>query len=135
MSPNKDGRSVVFVGTDFSEYTVVPFSSRRDYRNQNGFCYIDLGTSRLYFTLQPTSAKAVEYDYIKRPAALTLSTAPLVTTDKFGTMLAYGMAAKFNPIEQSEKATSYQRENKAEYLKMLSDHAMEDANIKLSING
>lgn len=133
LSPNKEGKSVIFVGTDYSEYQVVPFSSRRDYRNQDGFCYIDIATSRLYFTLQPTSAKAIEYDYIHRPTALTLSTAPLVTTDQFGNLIAYGMAAKFNPIEQTDKAVSYQRENQGLFLTMLSDHRLEDANIKLGM--
>src|SRR4051812_2394029 len=33
IAPNKDNRSVVFVGTDFQEYEVVSFSDRRDYRD------------------------------------------------------------------------------------------------------
>ena len=131
--PNKDNVAVVFVGTDYSEYKVIPFSSRRDYRDQDGFCYLDIANSRLYFTLQPTTAKAIEYDYIKRPATLTTGTAPLVTTDQFGNLIAYGMASKFNPIEQSEKASSYQKENQTEYYRILSDLRMEDVNSKLSI--
>lgn len=133
LTPNSEGYSVIFVGTDYQEYRVVPFSSRRDYRNQDGYCYIDVPNQRLYFTLQPTSVKAIEYDYIKRAAALTLSTAPLVTTDQFGKLISYGMAAKFNNIELSEKDSSYQRENAREYFSILSDLQIEDANIKLSI--
>jgi len=133
LSPNKDNKSVIFVGTDYQEYLVIPFSSRRDYRNQDGYCYIDVPNQRLYFTLQPTSAKAIEYDYIKVPAALTLNTAPLITTEQFGKLIAYGMAAKFNNIELTEKDKSYQPENKSQYDKILSDLAMEDAKIKLSI--
>lgn len=131
--PNKDNRSVVFVGTDFQEYLIIPFSSRRDHRDQDGYCYIDSVNQRLYFTLQPTSVKAIEYDYIKRPTALIASTAPIVTTDQFGNLIAYGMAAKFNPIEQTDKSVSYQKENRVEYLRILSDLQLEDANIKLSI--
>lgn len=133
LIPNKDNKSIVFVGTDYREYNVVPFSSRREYRDQDGFCYVDMVNRRLYFTKQPTSAEAIEYDYIATPTALTLSTAPIVTTDQFGTLIAYGMAAKFNPIEQTDKSMSYQRENQALYLNMLSDFRLEDANIKLSI--
>lgn len=133
LSQNKENRSVIFVGTDYSEYEVVPFSSRRDYRDQDGFCYIDVPNQRLYFTLQPTSTKAIEYDYIKRPAALTTATAPLVTTDQFGKLIAYGMAAKFNPIEQTDKSSSYRQENQIEYTRILSDIQMEDSNIKLSM--
>ncbi len=133
MTMNKDNKSVVFVGDDFQEYTVVPFASRRDYRNQDGFCYVDVPNLKLYFTLQPTSVKAVEYDYIKRPETLTLSDEPLVANDQFGKLIAYGMAAKFNSIEQSEKGSSYQKENQAEYYRLLSDVRMEDVNIKLSM--
>lgn len=132
FSLNKDGKSVVFVGTDYAEYKIIPFSSRRDYRNIDGFCYIDSG--KLYFTSQPTSVKAIEFDYIKRPAALTVSTEPIVTTDQFGKMIAYGMAAKFTNIEQPDKTKgSYQSNNKAEFDKMLTDLQLEDASIKLAM--
>lgn len=133
LIPNKDNRTVIFVGTDYQEYEVVPFSSRRDYRDQDGFCYIDSVNLRLYFTLQPTSAKAIEYDYITRPTAITTATGPVVSTDQFGNLVAYGMAAKFNPIEQTDKSVSYQRENKQLYNDILSDLRLEDANVKLSI--
>lgn len=133
LTPNKDNKSIVFVGTDYQEYLVIPFSSRREHRDQDGFCYIDVPNQRLYFTLQPTSVKSVEFDYIKRPTALTLSTAPVVTTDQFGKLIAYGMAAKFNPIEQTDKSSSYRLENQNEYLKLLSDFRLEDVNIKLSL--
>lgn len=132
MAPNKDNVTVVFVGTQYAEYIVIPFASRRNYRNQNGFCYIDVPNQRLYFTLQPTVAEAIEYDYIKVAATLTTGTSPLVTSDQFGTMIAYGMAEKFAPIEQSNKATSYSPENRVTYSSMLSDFATQDAQIKLS---
>lgn len=133
LIPNSYNESVVFVGTDYQEYKVIPFSSRRDYRDQDGFCYVDMVNRRLYFTKQPTAAEAIEYDYIALPTALTAGTAPIVTTDQFGTLIAYGMAAKFSPIEQTDKSVSYRAENQIEYTKMLSDFRLEDANIKLSI--
>ena len=129
--PNSYGYSVVFVGTDYQEYRIVPYSSRRNYRDQDGFCYIDIPNSRLVFTKQPTSAKAVEYDYIKVAATLTGATSPLFRAG-FHNLIAYGMAAKFNPIELTEKSASYQRENTVSYLNMLSDMAVEDANIKIT---
>jgi len=132
VKANKDGISVIFVGTDYQEYKVISFSDRRSYRNQNGFCYIDIPTQRLYFTLQPTTAKAIEYDYIKIPTVLTTSTSPLFR-EGFHKIIAYGMAARFNPIELSDKSTSYMRENTGRYLEILSDMRIEDANIKLSI--
>jgi hypothetical protein len=132
FSLNKDGKSVVFTGTDFQEYKVIPFSSRRDYRDMVGFCYVD--SSKLYFTSQPTSILDVEFDYIKRPTDLTLITEPIVTTDQFGKMIAYGMAAKFTNIEQPDKSKgSYQSNNKSEFDKMLTDLQLEDASIKLAM--
>lgn len=130
--PNKDNRSVVLVGTDYREYVIIPFSSRREHRDQDGYCYIDVPNSRLYFTLQPTSAEAIEYDYLKIPTALALGTEPLFR-DAFHKVIAFGMASNFNNIEQSDKATSYQRENKKLYMDVLTDMRLEDAEIKLSI--
>ena len=42
------------------------------------------------------------------------------------------MAAKFNPIEQTDKSSSYMQENQAVYHKLLSDMAVEDSNIKVA---
>lgn len=134
LMPNKDNKSVVFVGTDYKEYLVVPMSSRHDYRNMDGFCYIDIPNLRLVFILQPTSAKTIEYDYIKRAASLTTSTSPLVTSAQFGNMIAYGMARKFVNIEQiSKNDGNYQREFQTEYNRIMSDFRLVDAEIKLSI--
>lgn len=131
--PNKDNRSVVFVGTDYSEYTVIPFSSRREYRNQDGYCYIDVPNSRLVFTLQPTSAKTVEYDYIKIAPDLDLVSSNPLFRAGFHPVIAYGMASRFNILEQSDKTTSYRRENLELYNQVLQGMALEDAKIKLSI--
>ena len=133
LSPNKNGKSVVFVGSDYQEYKIVPFSERREYRDKSGYCYVDVANQRLYFTLQPTSALAIEYDYIKRPEDLELATEPLVETANFGNMIAYGMAARFPSIEQAEKGTSYANENERNYTKLLEDLKFEDTNIKLGM--
>ena len=133
LSPNKNQESIIFVGSDYREYKVVPFSSRREYRDMSGFCYIDIPNQRLYFTKQPTTAEAVEYDYIKIPDALTTATAPVVTTNQFGNLIAYGMARRFPSIEQAEKGMSYSSENMMEYERILTVLQKEDANIKLGM--
>lgn len=132
IAPNKDNKSVVFVGTDYQEYVVVPFSSRRDYRDQDGYCYIDIPNQRLYFTYQPTSAKTVEYDYIKVAPTLTANTSPLMRMGMHK-IISIGMASKFNPIELTDKPNSYRNENLIEYANLLHQLALEDARIKLSI--
>lgn len=133
ICPNKDNISVVFVGDDYKEYIVIPFSSRRDYRNQDGFCYLDIPNSRLYFTLQPTSAKSIEYDYIRiAPELDVVSSNPLFRVG-FWPIIAYGMAARFNNLEQTDKKVSYQKENTKLFNDTLTSMRFEDANIKLRI--
>lgn len=132
ISQNKDNQSVVFVGTAYREYKVIDFASRRDHRDQDGYCYIDMVNQRLYFTKQPTSVESVEYDYIKIQDDLLAGTSPLFRAG-FHPIIAYGMAAMFNTLEQTDKTISYQRENKKLYEDLLSSMALEDARIKLSL--
>ncbi len=127
---NDENSAVVFVGTTRDEYTIVPYADRNTYRNIGGYAYIDLVNSRLVFTLQPSSARAVEYDYVKVQDALTTTTSPLFRLG-FHKIIPYGMAAAFNPIEQTDKANSYQPENQDKYDNVLADMAMEDAHTKL----
>lgn len=130
--PNKDNKSVVFVGTGFDEFKVVSFSDRRTYRDQSGYCYIDIPNQRLVFTLQPTTAQAIEFDYIKIQTDIALGTEPLFRSG-FHPIIAYGMAARFPQIEQANKLTSYAAENMGLYLSQLHDLAYEDAMTKLAI--
>lgn len=132
IAPNKDNKSVIFVGTDYQEYIVVPFSERRDYRDMDGFCYIDIPNRRLVFTLQPTDAEVVEYDYIKVADDLITTEEPIFR-DGFHKIIFYGMAMKFPSIEQTDKASSYSKENETEYYRILQAMRLEDAEIKLSI--
>jgi hypothetical protein len=122
--------AVVLVGTTLTPYRIISQAEKRNYLNTDGFCYIDTVNSRLVFTLQPTTVKTVEYDYKKIPADITASTSPLFTTKN--EIIAYGMAAKFSPIEQTDKALSYQKENQAMFDKKLADLAQEDAETKLA---
>lgn len=118
--------SVVFVDSTYIPYQVIPFSQRRSYRNMNQLCYIDFSTNRLYFIVQPTAALAVEYDYIKNGEALTTATSPLFPS-QFHEIVSYWMAVKFNPIEQTDKAQSYQGINKQLYDEKLSRLRMLDS--------
>jgi hypothetical protein len=131
LSPNKEGVSVVFVWTRNEEYKVIPFSSRRDYRDRNGYCYINAG--KLYFTVQPTAANVVEFDYIKKCDDLTTSTSP-VFPDEFHIIISYWMSARFDAIQLTNKWESYAPENEKRYMSLLSSMRLQDANIKLGIS-
>ena len=130
LCQNSYNKSVVFVGTDRSEYLVVSLSSRRDYYNTDGYCYIDIPNQRLYFMKQPTEVKAIEYDYVSYPTALTTATSPLFNS-RYHEMVSYGMAAKFSNIDQEDKSKSYKNDNKKEYDDFMFGLRTEDANIKL----
>lgn len=129
---NQGNQSVVYVWSDYEIYRVIPYSNRREYREQSNFCYIDVPNQRLYFTKQPTTAESVEFDYIKRASDLTTATEPLFN-DAYHEVLAYGMASKFDPIQLTAKdSTNYMADNTRQYLSILQQMQMEDAYIKLA---
>ncbi len=122
---------VVFVGTNYSPYRVVNWSDRRQYRNQNNICYIDPVSSRLYFTIQPTSAQPIEFDYVYKPVDLTLATRPVWDSD-FDDIITHGMASEDYIIQQFDKAKSYAQENQAKYAKYLLDMQYNDSQFILN---
>lgn len=129
---NQWNQSVVYVGSDYEVYRVIPYSNRREYREHSNICYIDVPNQRLYFTKQPTTAESVEFDYIKRATDITTATEPLFN-DAYHEIIAYGMAAKFDPIQLTAKdSTNYMGENMRQYLSILQQMQMEDAYIKLA---
>lgn len=132
FSQNKDGVSVIFLGTNYREYKLVSFDSRRQYRDQDGYCYVDMLNSRLYFTKQPTTAEAIEFDYIHRPAAIAIGTSPIWPTD-FHKIISHLMAADEFIVEQSEKALSYRDENLGLAEDLMSQMAVWDATLKLAL--
>ena len=131
IMPNDDNAAVVFVGTARTPYQVVPYAERNAVRDQYGYCYIDTPNGRLVFTKQPTSAAAIEFDYIKVQTAIAANTSPIFRAN-FHKIIPYGMAADFTPIEQPERANSWQKENREKYDALLEDMAVEDAEAKLA---
>tara|TARA_R110000868_G_scaffold3621_2_gene22738 strand:- start:8 stop:631 length:624 start_codon:yes stop_codon:yes gene_type:complete len=121
-------RPVIFVGSMFSPYQVVSWSDRRQYRDQIGYCYIDIVNSRLYFTFQPEEGLAVEFDYSSVPTALTLSDTPLIPS-RFHDMLYHGMCVEDNIIQQSDKAKSYAQENQQKYKSYFDDMCYWNSNL------
>jgi hypothetical protein len=120
--------TVVFVGSEFEPYKVIPFSDRRKYRDMDGYCYIDQRQSYLVFTKQPTQARAVEYDYIYIPDDITTSTSP-VFRNAFQFVIVHGMALDHDIIEANEKALNYQAENQRNYQDILDRMLTENAQI------
>jgi hypothetical protein len=113
-------RPVVFVGTEYRPYELVSWSDRRQYREKDGYCYVDIVNSRLYFTKQPASSESVEFDYIHIPTHMTLTDSPIFPA-RFHDAVKYGMAVEDSIIQQSDKAKSYAAENKQLYKGAIDD--------------
>lgn len=109
-SSEQAGRPVVFVGTTYEPYEVISWSDRRQYRDQTGYAYIDFANSRLYFTKQPASANAVEFDYHAQQTALTTNDEPWFP-EEFHDLIYHLMCVDDYIIQQSDKAKSYKSEN------------------------
>lgn len=133
LSPNKYGTTIIFIGSNFQEYKVVPYSNRRQYRDTDGYCYLDIPNSRLYFTKQPTSAQAIEYDYVMVAPELTTATSPLFI-ETLHDVISYWMASKFDPIQLTNQGESYQRINTGLYWQKLTQLRLLDAKTKLAMS-
>lgn len=113
---------VILVGSNYRPYKVVNWSDRRQYRDADGYAYIDFANSRLYFTLQPVSAEAYEFDYIATPTALAGGDSPWFP-ERFHDVIYHGMCVDSFIIQQSDKAKSYADEHEAKYKEYLDDMA------------
>lgn len=121
-------RPVVFVGTNYQPYEVVSWSDRTSVRTDSNKCYIDIANSRLYFTVQPTVANAVYFDYMSVPADIEAGTSPVFPA-RFHKIFQHGMAVEDFVLQLSDKAKSYAPENKAMYESYLDDMAMWNASL------
>lgn len=118
----------ILVGTSYRPYKVVSWSDRRQYRDADGYAYIDFANSRLYFTKQPASAESYEFDYHKFPTALASGDSPWFPT-QFHDVIYHGMCVDSFIIQQSDKAKSYKTENQQMYDKYLDEMAYWNAQL------
>lgn len=118
-------KRVVFVGTDYEPYEVIPYNERRNYRDREGYCYLDMVNSRLYFTSQPTAAESYEFDYIYKPDDLATGTSPVFHSD-FHDIIYHGMCADHDIIQQTEKGLAYAPEHLNEYERLLGEMIVQD---------
>lgn len=128
ISPqNNASPRVVFVGTNYSPYQVVNFGDRRQYRNQDGYCYLDLAGGKIRFFVTPQQS-TYEFDYIKIPTALVAGADP-ETPARFDDIYEYAMAVEDSILQLSPKATSYKDENERLYANRMADMAYYNANL------
>lgn len=116
----EQGGKYVFIGPNLTPYKVINWSDRKQYRNDDQVCYIDIATGVLKFPKIPNAGLVASFDYIYRPADLTLVTSPVFPSD-FHDIIYHGMAVDDYIIQQFDKARSYANENKAMYDSYLAD--------------
>lgn len=110
---------VIFVGPNFARYKVINFSDRVQYRNQTGYCYLDLAGNKIRFCYPPTDT-TYSFDYIKTPPTLTTADAPLFPED-FDSVIVYGMAQENEILQRSDKARSYKDDYEIKYQQAVRD--------------
>ena len=114
---NNMANRVIYIGTNYKPYKVINFSDRRNYRNQDGYAYLDLAAGKLYFTYTP-SETSYEFDYIYSPADITVATSPLFNSD-YHWIVPHLMAVDSTIMDLFDKARSYAKENNSKYLEGL----------------
>lgn len=119
---------VVFVGSSYTPYRIINYGDRRQYRNQDGFAYIDIVNNRLVFTKQPASAQSVEFDYSSAPAALGLNDSPAIPA-RFHDIYYHLMCVDDFIIQQSDKAKSYAAENRTRAADYYASMSLWNANL------
>jgi len=123
---------IVYLGTDVSEYSVIPYSKKRTYRDSKWFFYVDLVNDKLMATEPMDETLAIEFDYIYIPADLTLTTSPVFWSD-FHQGLAYVMVLLFNMADQEEKSRGYSVEAEVKGMDWFNQMAMRDARLKTAL--
>lgn len=106
------GRPVVFVGSNYTPRNVVSWSDRRQYRNNANYCWIDFPNSTLVFAVAPNSGDAVEFDYHAQKSISDNGESPWFPAE-YHDAIYHLMVSDDYMIQQSPKAKSYARENRA----------------------
>ena len=125
---NNASPKVVYIiaNNTYQPYQIVNFSDRRKYFNKDGVAWHDSINKRLVFVQTPKASTQYEFDYIAKPAPLTLSNSPIFDPD-LHQILVHGMAIDHEIISLFDRAHSYAQENRAAYKGYLDQLAWENA--------
>lgn len=123
--------TVIFVSSGYTPYPVINWSDRRQYRDREGFAYIDLPNSRLYMTKQPTTAHPYEFDYKFKQDDIEAGTSPLFP-EEFHPLIYLAMAIDDDIIQRFEKARSYAVENRAKYNALFNSMALWNSQFQMN---
>jgi len=104
-------RPVIFRGTTYKPYSVISWSDRRQYRNTDGYAFIDFANQRVEFTKQPSVAESIEYDYQASMPVLGDTDEPWFPRE-YHDAIYHDMVADDFVLQHSDKAKSYANENR-----------------------
>lgn len=110
----------------------IPFESQIDFRDINGYYWIDLVNSNYYLTGTQGSAQTISFFYQYATTDLLTTTAP-VWPARFHSLIPYEMARKYFAIDAGEKSRSWLPEMQLFYNEL--KNQMIQWNHKLKLNG
>jgi hypothetical protein len=118
----------IYIGSNFKEYPVIPFTDRRNYRNMNGYFYYDAKNEKFVSTFSINSTYSFDYIYV--PPALDKTGSNPVFPLRFYSALFHAMCIDADIINMSDKARSYASLNQRMYDEIVNN--MKSWNIKIS---
>jgi len=126
------GKWKIYVGSQLEEYSVVPFSERRNYRNMSGYAYLDMQNRKIYFSYTPVEF-TYEFDYCKIPSELIIATTPTPIVPFFPSsywhILVHMMARDSYIISLFEKDRAYTKEQELKYQEWFGKLSLYNANL------
>jgi hypothetical protein len=118
----------IYIGTNYQQFNVVPFTDRLKYRNMRGYFYYDARQGKFISTYDVNDTYTFDYIYV--PPALNTTNSNPVFPVRFYDMLYHAMCIDADIINMSDKARSYASLNKAKYEDILNQ--MKSWNMKIS---
>jgi hypothetical protein len=120
---------VIRVGTQ--RVYPIPFEAQIDYRDINGYYWIDMANDVYYLTGTQGSAQTIYFFYQRETDDLTTGTSPIWPT-RFHSLIPYEMARKYFAIDAGEKGRSWSPEMQVFYTELKNQMIQWDHKLKLN---
>ena len=106
----------LFVGSDVTPYSQIPFEQKNIFINNNRCWYIDLANSAYYLlgTQTANAGKTLNFNYLYATSDIAAATSP-VWPERFHKLLGYQMAKNFYAADQTERNFSWAAEHEQSY--------------------
>jgi len=119
----------IYVGTE--RYYQVPLERALEYRDSNGFYYVDTANGEYHLCGRQTSVQTITFPYFYATADLTLNTSPVWPT-QFHSLIPLRMAEMYFAIDGGERGRSWDDKYARLYQQRLNRFRDYDAKLKLA---